>query len=1023
MRILAGLVVLVALTATATAAETGETAIAKIKALICDTSPADPPRSSECGAARVLIATVPDPEKAGIPGLTDSAIESIHRAAARGGFTFHRGLLQWPKPDPVAPEGIGVLLFRSDPPGEVLAVLVVGETPARGVSAAPFALALLAAERLRVDKTQPVGVLGPTFSGSVPSIAQAVNRRPELKVRIVSGTATRRQNLADLGCRAGVEYFSLAENDQVSLDLFLRYLEDRGIPTSRVAMLAEAGTLYGSSLSNYKRGGIAPGFVAEFPMRISRLRAAYLDDPGLRSLWKSAPAASPGSQMNAGFQVAGSDGPPAFSKDQTPMSLDLAIAGTAETLRRRGIELAIVGASDVGDTLFLCKLLQRLHPDLRLATLDADLIYLHSTAELSYSGLMMVSPYPLWHPNQLWELDSAGQNRLQPFSNRSAQGIYNAARILLENDPAKQGLVEFQHPVDASRAWPPVWIAMVGRGSVWPMSMLTQPDDGSSSLQGVAYHRRAAGKAYPVSLEPSAAFSTLFLALSMLAVWAMANYVHFIATQRTYVTLFQLPERRSMARTLLISMLTACGVVVYLPFTAVIGVNGGYWSGSWHAILLAISVSLPLLCIPLGLATKETGFRVATFALAPLGWIFWTRWSAMADASRGGGELLFAVRTLAPFSGVDPLTPHVLVWFGLAWWAALQLHRMRMREIRYPACPRFHETQPLLRIAGGEFARVAAVLDQSRPGWREAVAIPLAAVFLLALLEFRTRLGLEPSFWQSCFLAGFATLWVLAVCAVLTVIRVWFTLEDALRPLRAHPLSAAFSRLPKEISVKKMWGRGSSRYPLQSALFGVDLLRGMVLDERQTQYRATAETALDECRGAGPKGLRIQADDAARLQEALRGAADSFVKEIGAGWGDPKHAAKEEYVALRLVAFVRYCVLHMRLMLEFLSPAVVLMFLAILLYPLQPNGTLVTAVTLLALSGGAAVIIVFRRMDTNEVLSRLNSDGKGAWDRGFYMRALTYGALPGLAAVASQFPGTFRTALEWTERLGKLLSG
>jgi len=123
-------------------------------------------------------------------------------------------------------ENPGLLLFRKV--DRLLLVFLVGETPTSGVSktaldrAARFILA-------RSAQPATLRILGPRFSGSVPSYRRAIEQlflEPRYAgVRFVTGSATNaenRGNLEALGLGGKpVTYEDMVEHDVRTLELFL----------------------------------------------------------------------------------------------------------------------------------------------------------------------------------------------------------------------------------------------------------------------------------------------------------------------------------------------------------------------------------------------------------------------------------------------------------------------------------------------------------------------------------------------------------------------------------------------------------------------------------------------------------------------------------------------------------------------------------------------------------------------------------------------------------------------------------
>jgi len=67
-----------------------------------------------------------------------------------------------------------------------------------------------------------------------------------------------------------------------------------------------------------------------------------------------------------------------------------------------------VNATDLLDTVFITLLLWRHCPDVRVFTLDSDLLFTYASGALSFHGMLLVSPYPLWVPPLRHEIKKTG---------------------------------------------------------------------------------------------------------------------------------------------------------------------------------------------------------------------------------------------------------------------------------------------------------------------------------------------------------------------------------------------------------------------------------------------------------------------------------------------------------------------------------------------------------------------------------------------------------------------------------------
>ena len=119
----------------------------------------------------------------------------------------------------------------------------------------------------------------------------------------------------------------------------------------------------------------------------------------------------------------------------------------------------------------------------------------------------------------------------------------------------------------------------------------------------------------------------------------------------------------------------------------------------------------------------------------------------------------------------------------------------------------------------------------------------------------------------------------------------------------------------------------------------------------------------------------------------------------------------EDFVALRVAAFIRYVNFQLRNRLDFISSGFLLLLLADITYPFQQHRSLVAAVSALFLMIAAGVLFVFYQMDREAVLSRLSGTEPGKLSRHFFVSVLTRGAVPLGTLLVSQFPELGRFVL------------
>lgn len=973
-------------------------------------------------------------------------VESLLGAAAADGWTYDRNWIPWGRDEKRPPASADAPLLTNETPGlllfrkvdRLLLVFLVGETPTSGVSktaldrAARFILA-------RSVEPATLRILGPRFSGSVPSYRRVIEQlAPEAKfagVRFVTGSATRADNRGDietLGLSGKpATYEGMVEHDARTLELFLRWLETRGVARTEVAMLAEGGTAFGASLRAAPAGGQQAVLRIEFPYQISRLRNAYDKDPELRALWMGAGGAAKGATaaLSKESQLAWSlkteredtDRVRTFQGQQTTLVQERQVEQLVETVKQRRIRVVGVNATDLLDTVFITLLLRRHCPDVRVFTLDSDLLFTYSSGALSFHGMLLVSPYPLWSPPLRYEL----ADNMKSFANRSALGVHNAFLRLVN------GTAFDDYNAPDGQTPPAIWLTSVGLGRICPLAFFGLRDHTTSQMPEIPHLHSPRAR---WDLRPDPAY---WLVLGVFAALIAYGAVVYIARRvaehgwlgpgfdPAFYFLFEPPDA-SPWRTGWTQVMCAFGFIAVLPFTAAYG---------WPLALILFAVFLAAtLADRRRASTWITAAVLAAFAAALT--VFWFHYHA--GAMNGllidrGERFFFGHRVLHPASGLSPLPPWLLAWFGCAWWAVMRLNQLRTREVRSPQLESWPAGEPLL--AGLPLiAQQARHIADAPFSWR---GFGLVLIGLLLLFTWNLPHGLwgleqETGTWFTWTNGVFIAILLLVTLSLATVMQLYqthATVMALLNNLVDHPLGDAFERLPKDLAASQLWLRGNNRTPFQTCLQGLKRLRQLATGGFPGAPDFSAmiriEARLGRLTATVGAGRRLTGPEVTELQRDFNAAAAQLYPAVVAGWSTkPQHAlhsVAEEALALRLASLVRYLVMQMRAMIEYLSLAVIALILAIVSYPFEPASGLVNIAAILAAACGLTVVRAITQLDRHPVMQKFAS----LKDAPSFLETLrklgTFGLAPLVAALSALFPGSARSLFVWLEAAGKYL--
>ena len=959
-----------------------------------------------------LIAGVPDPEATSIPATFDVMVEAMIGAAAAENWRYDRHWLPWgqdkkgdkptssPSSPSVANDEPGLMLFRKQ--DQLLLVFLVGETPTSGVNKT----ALYKASEFILKHGGPLRILGPQFSGSVPSYKLALTpltkgKEPKAAVHFVTGSATAPSNQDDL---APYLYEATVEHDGRTRGLFLKWLETRGINRSEVAMLSEAGTAYGAGL-RVNRDEDKNVLQIEFPYQISRLRNAYEKDPELKALWKNPAAENKDGKLtwSLATEREDTDRVRTFQGPQTTLLQERQLEQIAGQIAKRGIRAVGINATDILDTVFLTLQLRRTCPDVRVFTMDSDLLFTYSSGALSFNGMLMVSPYPLW--------PEVPQPPLHASANRSALGVHNAFIRLMGGTEFR----DYWSPIGDDR--PAVWIAAIGRGNVWPLAVLS--DKAPSQLAKVGTVKEFA----PWTPKPDWTYWMLWFSFAALSLYGLGVYAARRIAELGWLgagfdpAFFFLvePPDRTTERAIYVQMLCAFSLVAFLPFT----VRSGWW------LIVAALIVFVYTTVQEHNQKRVLISGLGFVAIAAAAAVFW--WGHLTGNSGGPWtSFFFDYRLLHPTGGLSPLPAWTLTWFGCALWALMKINQLRTCEVRSPRLASWPADEPLLAGLREALQGASETSAVSGVRWSTAAAI-LASLVLLAWTLPTGLWSLERESGYSGWAFGvFGAMILLTVLLLVTLAHLFDMQQSSMNILNAiddHPLGDAFDGLPKGLAASELWRRGSNRQPYQTCLQGVHRLREM---PQAAASLPDAEKLLHQMLTRSATGQRAQSEDVAALHDKLNQVAFDVYPALAAKWkagAAAKTGVDEEFVALRLGAMLRYLVMQMRSCVEYLSLGQVLMILAIISYPFEPQNGLVNMMAVLVAAAGFTVVYTVTRLDQHPVMQKFASQKDAPSFLETLRKVAAFGLPPVVATLTALFPGSVRNLGTLIDAASKYLGG
>ncbi len=539
---------------------------------------------------RLMIVTVPDPIHTHLNLQFDRTLETVQQAAQDEKYTYDSSWLPW-RPASTNNAGgevelreatrreacPGLILFRrgmsavkpdnckaSAPDSHLdnapylcgMFVFVVAETPTSGVNRMQWDNALNFIDK-HASKTRPdkvLRILGPNFSGSVPSFVRALE---ETRLYVNSFSSALLYSGRIRGCaswrwikkelnppeskvetppriRLPVRLADFEENDALQSARLFKYLKNRGHLLSEVAILSEDETAYGGlpdSARPASQEGTDPGFSScnppyplndkpvhlYYPRDISAIRSAYQE----QSIFS---AGSKTSSTNAPQTVLRAESDPTVHRDTdtiepfsgTNMALtqEAQLYGIVNTLRTHGIRYVVLRSTNSLDYLFLTRFLHRAYPTAYIVTMGSDLLFAREIDSTEFRGVVSLSTFPLLPRGQDWtkQIESVPQHAHRVFGSYTMEGDYLAVRFLT-TDPgvtAEESTPDYTYkhepksdiPDYALPFWDSptgagdeskaaTWLAVIGRDGYWPLAILKDPIEDHSHFSNLAIVKRA----------------------------------------------------------------------------------------------------------------------------------------------------------------------------------------------------------------------------------------------------------------------------------------------------------------------------------------------------------------------------------------------------------------------------------------------------------------------------------------------------------------------------------------------------
>ncbi|RXH54756.1 hypothetical protein [Granulicella sibirica] len=564
-----------------------------------------PSSTAQCSDLEVMIAIEPDPAHTRLALWFDRDLDTLGDALQESGYQYQGNWMPWSAEGSSSAPGDrfldrqeqrlffegreqmpGVLLYRPGRtkategacPPKSLEVFVVGNSPTSGINGTQFREAIRQFAR-RSNQQEKLKILGPSFSGSGPSLRSLIEEIPTLlaqsgstssthssptlkSVEVASGSITDPDcshflpgaQQASGGCSVMTgniqsSFVSFAPDSYSVIKSTEDFLTDNAhgnIEPSRIAVLTEDESNFGLNIRDASKptaNGSATRSAAgteerskvlnvTYPRGISHLRTAYQKS----SIWGFGGTTEGSGSVNLNLDfdetTIDEDSVPVFAHQQMPVSQESNVYQLTTMLRERGIQAVILSGTDVLDVIFVAQILARQAPNLLIVIWEADDLFLRSATNSVFRNIYFVGSWPLISENYFWSLPAhqAGgppATQFRNFTSDNAEGFHTAVHYLLRDSAPQDGspvldLPDYHSPFRRETfGHPPLWLCSEDNGRFWPVALLdANAGDTKRSnfhLPDLKLSREPAGLDQPLPPPASQRFFLVILSLLSLA--------------------------------------------------------------------------------------------------------------------------------------------------------------------------------------------------------------------------------------------------------------------------------------------------------------------------------------------------------------------------------------------------------------------------------------------------------------------------------------------------------------------------
>ena len=766
----------------------------------------------------------------------------------------------------------GVLVFRREIAhgqfaNEVLFAFVVPETLTSGINGPSFNAALHFAGALSNQKA--IGILGPSFSGSFPSLARLLHdwqvehkqsavseeTRP-INHTVYSGTVSNFDYATAFKQKAGLDFHGGVLDSQNYQKVLCAAVQRFG-GAGRFAILKEDEGGLQQSFAIARGGKVCEHDVYIFPRDISHLRNASQESRnGARNPYADSNASVDFSIKDPDY---GEDSIPTFADVQTPVTQSAVVTSITDDLKRKHIRVVFISATSTLDTLFLLRTVRQNCPNARVLIEGPNVLFIPAAARAALTGTIFFSPYPMFVDGNTWLDGSRNGGRHPMFNDSSSQGLYNSTQLLLNDIGAHftglQSLVgynQFGRSNEREGKYPGMWTLILNRTGFLPINFEASPtpnwfQEGPFARPTLPpYLDRA-----PLAWE----FSVGILSAAILLACGLLLWANVFSAAGWPVWLLLSGSYRERLPALFAICASMSGLMFVLTFPAWRSLPPSpfpfsllRWSYVAACVIPMISYLFILLCcfIRSGVGFRVTGpprlaallYYGLTLAVYLSVLVGWQRFCTAHESS-----FFFRYRVFELYSGASPALPYAIAFVIFFYISLVRFRRYTLGGQGRPRLKVARNSEYQERFADAYHSienEVGAPLTLKWRDWlpRFLFGTLIAGGSLLIVRRNAFAFELRGYNW---LLAGLVLVILFYIGSDLyDFVKLWSSIRRWLELLQLRPLQPALKRISRSWPRCAVWsfGRLTTKQSVERQMLNTLEKRVKVLEESEMQNRS-----------------------------------------------------------------------------------------------------------------------------------------------------------------------------------------